>query len=252
MGAKGGYALGVTFDFPIYGQHTAPSFKEGDWVAVPPIMEMLKAAKPFFSKHPAFPSEEFLRYIHLVDGRIYGSTGWIAVEFTVGQTGLPGIALTPEDIAVLAAFYQEITHISVNDERVVFRFATGEKYEAEHISYPSDRFRRKFDKHWRMGNDLFDATACRKEFVERFSTLPADSYIEVQPDGFVGYPDDAPGYKTILDADTRATETLLFKSHELLLSMKIADKIDFAGGDATFTLPEGRGFASSRTMWVRE
>jgi len=250
--SKGGCALGVTFDFPIYGQHTAPSFNEGDWVAVPPIMEMLKTAKPFFSKHPAFPSEEFLRYIHLVDGRIYGSTGWIAVEFTVEETGLPGIALKPEDIAVLAAFHQEITHISVNDRRVVFRFATGEKYEAEHIFYPSDRFRRKFDKHWRMGNDLFDAKACRKKFVELFSALPTNSFIEASPDGFVGYSDGAPDNKTILDANTRATETLLFKAPALILAMKVADQIDFTGGNVTFVLGGGRGLTASATAKVRE
>lgn len=244
-GSKGGCALGVTFDFPIYGQHTAPSFNEGEWVAVPPIMEMLNAAKPFVRKSPSNQREEFLRFVHLVEGRIYACTGLTAVEFTVGPISLQGIAVTPEDIAVLTAFRQEVTHISISEGRVVFRFASGEKYEASLISYPADRWRREFDKHWRMGNDLFDATACRKEFVERFSALPANSRIEVQPRGFVGFPDDAPDYKTILDADTRAIETLLFKAPELILAMKIADRIDFTGGDATFALPEGRGFTAS-------
>jgi hypothetical protein len=245
---KWGCALSVTFDFPIYGEHTAPSFNEDEWVAVPPIMEMLKAAKPFFNKSPFSHVEEFSRFVHLVDGRIYGCTGQTAVEFKVDETGLPGIAFAPEDITVLAAFRQEVTHISISDKRVVFRFASGEKYEAALISYPADRYKRMFAKHWQMGNDLFDATACRKEFVERFSTLPANSRIEVQPRGFVGFPDDAPGYKTILDADTRATETLLFKAPELILAMKIADRIDFTGGDATFALPEGRGFTASLTV----
>ncbi len=240
--------MGVTFEFPIYGQHSAPSFNEGEWVAVPPIMEKLKAAKLFFNKAPFSQREEFLRFVHLINGRIYACTGLTAVEFMVGQTGLSGIALTPADVAVLAAFRQEVTHISISEERVVFRFASGEKYEAALISYPAHRFEREFVKHWRMGNDLFDATACRKEFVELFSALPVNSRIEVQPRGFVGYPDDAPGYKTILEADTRATETLLFKLPELLLSMKIAHKIDFTGGDATFTLPEGRGFTASLTV----
>lgn len=134
-GSNGGRALGVTFDFPIYGQHTAPSFNEGEWVAVPPIMEMLKAAKPFYNKSPSSPEEEFSRFVHLVDGRIFGSTGWTAIEFTVEQTGLPGIALKPEDVAVLAAFRQEVTHISISEGRVVFRFASGEKYEAALVSY---------------------------------------------------------------------------------------------------------------------
>jgi hypothetical protein len=108
-GSKGGRALGVTFDFPIHRQHVAPSFNEGAWVAVPPIMEKLKAARPFVYKVPDSPERGFTRYIHLVNGRIYGCTGYSAVEFAVGDTGLPGIALKPEDISVLAAFRQEVT-----------------------------------------------------------------------------------------------------------------------------------------------
>lgn len=244
---KGGRALGVTFDFPIHRQHVAPSFNEGAWVAVPPIMEKLKAARPFVYKVPDSPERGFARYIHLVNGRIYGCTGYSAVEFAVGDTGLPGIALKPEDISVLAAFRQEVTHISVCEERIVFKFASGEKYEFALDSY-TDRYKRMFDKHWCMGNDLFDAAAIRKQFIEVFSALPADSSIEVHPDGFVGYPDDAPVWKTKLGADTRATETLLFDAPDLLLAMKVADQIDSTGGDATFVCVEGRGFTASRTV----
>lgn len=82
--------------------------------------------------------------------------------------------------------------------------------------------------------------------------MPGESYIEVQPDGFVGYAEQTHGYKIILRADTRATETLIFDAAELLLVMKIADQIDFTGGDATFSHPGGRGFAASKTVWVRE
>jgi hypothetical protein len=72
-------------------------------------MEKLKAARPFVYKVPDSPERGFTRYIHLVNGRIYGCTGYSAVEFAVGDTGLPGIALKPEDISVLAAFRQEVT-----------------------------------------------------------------------------------------------------------------------------------------------
>ena len=250
--SKGGCALGVTFDFPIHRPHVAPAFNEGEWVAVPPIMDMLKAAKPFFHKSPSSPGEQFLRNIHLVEGRIYGCTGETLVEFKVGEADLPAITLSPEEIAVLAAFKQEITHISLNEERVVFLFASCEKYEAAIIAPPSSRFRQKLDKDWLLGNDLFDATACRKQFIEQFSALPGDSYVEVRPDGFVGYASETDGYKIILHADTRANETLIFDAAELLLVMKIADQIDFTGGDATFTHPGGRGFAASKTIWVRE
>lgn len=159
--SKGGCTVGVTFDFPIHRQHVAPSFNEGAWIAVPPIMEKLKSAKQFFCKAPFSPKEDFLRFVHFVDGRIFACTGVTAVEFTVGQIGLPGIALKPEDIAVLGAFRQEVTHVSISDERVVFRFVSGEKYEAALISFPADRFEREFDKYWRMGNDLFDTAAYR-------------------------------------------------------------------------------------------
>lgn len=209
---------------------------------------MLKAAKPFFHKSPSSLGEQFLRNIHLVEGRIYGCTGVTLVEFRVGEADLPAITLSPEEIAVLAAFKHEVTHVSLNEGRVVFLFASGEKYEAAIIAPPSLRFRKKLDKDWLLGNDLFDATACRKQFIEQFSALPGHSHIEVQPDGFVGYALATDGYKIILKADTRATETLIFDAAELLLLMKIADKIDFTGGDATFAHPNGRGFAASRTV----
>jgi hypothetical protein len=115
-GSNGGSTLGVTFEFSIYSEHTAPSFNEGEWVAVPLIMDLLKAAKPFFNKRPFSSVEEFTRFIHLVDAK------FMAALLLNSATGRPGIALKPQDIAVLAAFRQDVTHILVHDRHVGFKF----------------------------------------------------------------------------------------------------------------------------------
>ena len=196
-----------------------------------------------------------MRWVRLVDGRLFAASNSLIVEYEIGPCELKGVMFLPKVCRILAGFATAPEGVVIRGAKILFTWTDGQELLVDTsnlwwspIIFGGSRIiADTFNQHWTfgVGTPIDDETrkSLRRSFDERGSG--GDVFFD--------------GETTICRNGARTSETLRpftanteglirFDRKPFLAMLKVATEIDFEASPLCFRHAHGRGMLVRRTV----
>lgn len=199
-----------------------------DWPALPErFFEGIDFASRHVGNNPSSPNEEFIRFVHVADGKAYATDNIFAVEYDLGEQRTHSYSLAVKGVRLLKAFGSPPSHGSVGP-RPLFRWTDGRALSLAQGRSDDGKIKAILDK-WQV-DDLHEVDAIwRGQIVGHFSFNPVpgdDGLLEVVHDRIACGVFDGQS-NTELRIETYSDRPLVFSKGPFLAAIKVATAIKY-------------------------
>ncbi|MCA0205144.1 MAG: hypothetical protein LCH92_12435 [Proteobacteria bacterium] len=236
-----------------YAQPLAAIEVRGKPCALPPdFVQGLDFLRRFTVSH-----HEVLRWVYLVDGRLYAASNSMIIDYEIGSCELEDSAFLPLICRILAGFYAPPDSVVIDYMTYVFTWDDGQELLVDcsntawrPVSSVGDRIKDMiagtFKRHWSFGEVTHIDDETRESLKRSF---------DGRGNGDIFFD----GQTAIYRNDTRTSEHLRpfpsnteglirFDRKPFLAMLKVATEIDFSASPLCFRHAHGRGMLVRRTL----